>query len=297
MGVAEGSKRPGPSNHNVADVIPSTPSEAPRVDKSADTRVIDFELQLTPDEVLDCWHWHSFAGPGAPSPRSVGIRFEGWEPSVLLVMTAAYLFWLWYLAEEVGRFSVGPALILGVCVVLWWIRIVRRRRRLSPEKSFADEHREKAGDAARQIEQGWRVRIDADGVVYANEHGVSLVRWRGVSLFARSGRIVVLHTVRNQDLFLPIRLLAKGAADDQACETLRTWMMADGGGQEHFVPRYLQDRDVPCMKCKYNLRGVTSLACPECGLSLDLRTLPGAFAAPPNGAVQGESPERNRASS
>jgi len=33
---------------------------------------------------------------------------------------------------------------------------------------------------------------------------------------------------------------------------------------------YLQDRDVPCPNCAYNLRDLTSDACPECGLQVAL---------------------------
>ena len=33
---------------------------------------------------------------------------------------------------------------------------------------------------------------------------------------------------------------------------------------------FLQDRDVDCPNCKYNLRDLTSNACPECGLIITL---------------------------
>jgi DNA-directed RNA polymerase subunit RPC12/RpoP len=34
---------------------------------------------------------------------------------------------------------------------------------------------------------------------------------------------------------------------------------------------YLRTRDVPCPACGYNLRGVTTGACPECGLRVTMR--------------------------
>ncbi|MEL6741876.1 MAG: hypothetical protein AAFP26_14580 [Planctomycetota bacterium] len=34
---------------------------------------------------------------------------------------------------------------------------------------------------------------------------------------------------------------------------------------------YLADRDTPCPACGYSLRALTSCACPECGLDLELR--------------------------
>jgi hypothetical protein len=36
---------------------------------------------------------------------------------------------------------------------------------------------------------------------------------------------------------------------------------------------YLADRDVPCPVCGYNLRGLNSTDCPECGATLDWRAL------------------------
>ena len=34
---------------------------------------------------------------------------------------------------------------------------------------------------------------------------------------------------------------------------------------------YLAERDIPCPVCRYNLRGLASASCPECGAQLDLR--------------------------
>ncbi|UCD74501.1 MAG: hypothetical protein JSV91_12025 [Phycisphaerales bacterium] len=35
--------------------------------------------------------------------------------------------------------------------------------------------------------------------------------------------------------------------------------------------RFLADRDMPCPVCRYNLRGLDSERCPECGAHLDIR--------------------------
>jgi predicted RNA-binding Zn-ribbon protein involved in translation (DUF1610 family) len=36
-------------------------------------------------------------------------------------------------------------------------------------------------------------------------------------------------------------------------------------GDEQLLASYLAHRDVPCTSCGYNLRGITSGTCPECG--------------------------------
>ena len=37
------------------------------------------------------------------------------------------------------------------------------------------------------------------------------------------------------------------------------------------LQRYLCDRDTPCPRCEYNLRGLSSRKCPECGDKLQLQ--------------------------
>lgn len=40
---------------------------------------------------------------------------------------------------------------------------------------------------------------------------------------------------------------------------------------DSLLEQYLADRDVPCPVCGYNLRGLDSQKCPECGMRLELR--------------------------
>lgn len=47
------------------------------------------------------------------------------------------------------------------------------------------------------------------------------------------------------------------------------------------IERYLAQRDCPCPRCHYNLRGLKALACPECGLAIALSV---ATEHLPNGA-------------
>lgn len=45
---------------------------------------------------------------------------------------------------------------------------------------------------------------------------------------------------------------------------------AEPDEQDELLLRFLQDRDVECPQCQYNLRTVTRPVCPECGTALEL---------------------------
>lgn len=48
--------------------------------------------------------------------------------------------------------------------------------------------------------------------------------------------------------------------------------MSEHNGKEWLLDQ-LRERDVPCPKCGYNLRGSTIEQCPECGCAFDRRVL------------------------
>ena len=47
-------------------------------------------------------------------------------------------------------------------------------------------------------------------------------------------------------------------------------LMSDDTDENTMLLAYLRDRDVTCPLCKYNLRGLTTPRCPECGRDLEL---------------------------
>lgn len=54
------------------------------------------------------------------------------------------------------------------------------------------------------------------------------------------------------------------------------------GAADAAVAAFLEQRDVPCPGCGYNLRGCAAAACPECGRALRLRLDPGDRGALPH---------------
>ena len=45
---------------------------------------------------------------------------------------------------------------------------------------------------------------------------------------------------------------------------------------QQFLVEYLSDRDINCPNCQYNLRGLSSDSCPECGRKVQLYVAPAA---------------------
>jgi hypothetical protein len=45
----------------------------------------------------------------------------------------------------------------------------------------------------------------------------------------------------------------------------------ENSADRELLQRFLANRDISCPVCAYNLRGLDSIACPECGAKIDLR--------------------------
>ena len=48
-------------------------------------------------------------------------------------------------------------------------------------------------------------------------------------------------------------------------------MHGPGKSNVERISEYLNDRDMACFKCGYNLRGLISAVCPECGTGIQLQ--------------------------
>lgn len=118
----------------------------------------------------------------------------------------------------------------------------------------------------------FRTAIDVGGVSVAAPSRTLTLGWETVEVHETPTYILISHG-GSDGTFIPKHAFANA---DEAREFIAAAQRFWSQGQRPHAERvraYLQDRDVTCPKCGYNLRGVQGTHCPECGSLLDLTVL------------------------
>lgn len=118
------------------------------------------------------------------------------------------------------------------------------------------------------------VTMDENGVFLQSPEAESRISWRLVTPTIVS-TFFVLYDESEPISYLPSRCFASTSTRDELLEQAKQWHQAAQLPHALRLERYLADRDLPCPKCKYNLRGMNGEICPECGVSIQLETLVG----------------------
>lgn len=96
--------------------------------------------------------------------------------------------------------------------------------------------------------------------------------WQAVIPSAAAGFILLRHDGGGATA-IPPRAFASIADAAAFLEHAQRWWQAGRRPHAERLARYLADRDRPCPRCKYNLRGMHGEVCPECGESIRLEAL------------------------
>lgn len=148
---------------------------------------------------------------------------------------------------------------------------------LCRKSPYIEEARKRAEKAIQRMELGdavGRVGVELDeaGVITRTASTETRTAWKSAVVHS-AGDYFVLARGSASGMIIP-----KSAVGDEAVATEFAKQCAEWWrlGQQSLAERigaYLAERDVACPTCKYNLRGVMSDKCPECGTELSIASL------------------------
>ncbi|MBS0197841.1 MAG: YcxB family protein [Planctomycetes bacterium] len=120
---------------------------------------------------------------------------------------------------------------------------------------------------------GVTVGIDPGGIDIAHESKSLRIAWRMVTIREAAGSFVF--SCGADGAIIPRRAFSSPHDADAFITQARAWWQTGQLAPEEHLARYLSDRDLPCPKCRYNLRGARGTACPECATPLSVESLAG----------------------
>lgn len=128
----------------------------------------------------------------------------------------------------------------------------------------------KAG--ATSLDTGPQIlRITSEGLIQSGRWGSSELLWRGgIIRVERNESLFLIVNLSRSYLIIPQRAFKTTEEAESFFALVSDLIAKNGGGNDLDLIEHLQHHDLPCPKCKYNLRGTTTSSCPECGKRLSL---------------------------
>jgi hypothetical protein len=116
------------------------------------------------------------------------------------------------------------------------------------------------------------VKVDADGVYIKTPSREMKLSWRLVSVHRISGYVLISHRPPDGTI-IPEKAFGGAPEATQFVEQATAWWREGQLPAAQRLARYLADRDAKCPRCAYNLRGLASDRCPECGETFSVESL------------------------
>ena len=131
--------------------------------------------------------------------------------------------------------------------------------------------------ALDQLIGEWVVTLTAQGVSVTAPAYAEQRSWPSIAVFSNATDFVTITYNDQHGVFIPMRAFASPAAASHFVTTGNSGLWYADQGLPRRVIRWLSSNNLPCPKCKYNLRGITDMRCPECGRTLEYADVPKAF--------------------
>ncbi len=116
------------------------------------------------------------------------------------------------------------------------------------------------------------IRIDDAGALIKTPARELKLSWAAVAVHDIGDYILLSHG-GSDGTIMPKRAFASPTNAAAFVEQAAKWWRAGQLPASERLARYLADRDLPCLNCQYNLRGLRGESCPECGQPLALDKL------------------------
>jgi hypothetical protein len=111
--------------------------------------------------------------------------------------------------------------------------------------------------------------VTDEGLRETHASGEALHRWGAVRRVSLEGGMAQIGVrLRIGSSYLPECVFGSPEAAAAFVAELRRRREASGDTWDHRAIAHLAKTDFPCPKCKYNMRGVRDMRCPECGYEL-----------------------------
>lgn len=117
------------------------------------------------------------------------------------------------------------------------------------------------------------IRLTSEGVVLQGGYGSAFRRWRGITSVHRATDVLLLRLNVVQSIPVPLRAFGSSQESDRFEQICARQIELHGGGADPLVIEHLRTHNPQCPKCKYQLGGLQTSKCPECGLESNLGLL------------------------